>query len=67
MKDKNKLNLPFSDPGQLLKLAMFLDDFLTETLPDLDPEQRTQEYLARRDLRKKFAIWLIEKDIIKVE
>jgi hypothetical protein len=46
---------------------MCLDDFLTETLPDMDPEQRMKEYLARRDLRKKFAIWLIEKDIIKVE
>jgi len=64
---KDKMNLPLLDPGQLLKVAMCLDDFLTETLPDMDPEQRMKEYLARRDLRKKFAIWLIEKDIIKVE
>jgi len=64
---KDKMNLPLLDPGQLLKVAMCLDDFLAETLPDMDPEQRMKEYLARRDLRKKFAIWLIEKDIIKVE
>ena len=64
---KNKINLPFLDAGQILKIAMYLDNFLAETLPDLDPEQRMHEYLARRDLRKKFAIWLIEKDIIKVE
>jgi hypothetical protein len=64
---KDKMNLPLLDPGQLLKVAMCLDDFLTEILPDMDPEQRMKEYLARRDLRKKFAIWLIEKDIIKVE
>jgi len=64
---KDKMNLPLLDPGQLLKVAMCLDDFLAETLPDMDPEQRMKEYLARRDLRKKFACWLIEKDIIKVE
>jgi hypothetical protein len=64
---KDKMNLPLLDPGQLLKVAMCLDDFLAEILPDMDPEQRMKEYLARRDLRKKFAIWLIEKDIIKVE
>ena len=67
MKDENKLNLPLLDPGQLLKVAMCLDDFLAETLPDLDSEQRMKEYLASRDLRKKFACWLIEKDIIRVE
>ena len=64
---KDKMNLPLLDPGQLLKVAMCLDDFLAEILPDMDPEQRMKEYLARRDLRKKFACWLIEKDIIKVE
>jgi hypothetical protein len=59
---KNILNLK----DQKTQLAMELDAFLREEMPNLEPMQRLHMYQISEELRKKFVVRCIQKGLIKV-
>ena len=47
-------------------IAVELDQFLREEMPNLEPMQRLHMYQLSEDLRKKFVIRCIQKGLIKI-
>jgi len=47
-------------------IAVELDQFLREEMPNLEPMQRLHMYQISEDLRKKFLVRCIQKGLIKV-
>jgi hypothetical protein len=47
-------------------IAIELDQFLREEMPNLEPMQRLHMYQLSEDLRKKFVTRCIQKGLIKV-
>ena len=47
-------------------IAMELDQFLREEMPNLEPMQRLHMYQISEELRKKFVTRCIQKGLIKV-